>query len=129
MIDINTIEDLKQVLNKFEIAQNYGTDVYDRIYREISSILQNPLVSHLFQKDIFQLSEQSILSPSGEVVRPDRLVFHNKTYVSIIDYKTGEQQSEHIEQIKQYESVLKEIGYKTIDGYLIYLTTTTVKKL
>ena len=54
---------------------------------------------------------------------------HSKDSATLIDYKTGEQSNSHYKQIKKYENILLEIGYKKIQKYLIYLSTSEIKEV
>ena len=74
-------------------------------------------------------SETTILNIDGATYRPDRVVEHTKTEASLIDYKTGEKKKSDIDQMKRYESILLQLGYKTIHKYLIYFLTKEIKKL
>ena len=64
--------------------------------------------------------------PSGKTYIPDRIMFNNNQLV-IIDYKTGEKDSKHIEQIVNYSNALRMMGFNNIERYLIY--TNSSKKI
>jgi hypothetical protein len=51
----------------------------------------------------------------------------NNNQVVIIDYKTGEKDSKHIEQIVNYSNALNMMGFNNIERYLIY--TNSSKKI
>ena len=64
-------------------------------------------------------NEREILMKDGSIYIPDRLLFSEKKTV-VVDYKTGNPDNNHIIQIENYASVLKQMGYDNIDKYLIY---------
>lgn len=72
------------------------------------------------------LREQDILSPGGEVYRPDRVMIRDG-HATVIDYKFGEHRSKtHIEQVRNYMTLLGQMGYTT-SGYLVYVTLHTIE--
>ena len=74
------------------------------------------------------LTEQSIITPTGEVYRPDRVMIKEK-HAIVIDYKFGNKESsKYIEQIQQYIQKLQEIGY-TSEGYIVYNQLRKIKHI
>ena len=61
--------------------------------------------------------------------RPDRVMISGERAV-VVDYKFGEEHTpQHTRQVKQYITLLQEMGYKQIEGYLWYLTTGKIVKI
>jgi len=60
-----------------------------------------------------------ILLSSGKSVWPDRLVFLDAD-VTVIDFKTGKLEKKHKDKMRYYLAVMKELGYKTDKGVLLY---------
>ncbi len=129
MARIRTKDDIEIILDKMQIEEKYGSQTLRRIHSEIERIITDKKVEHLFNENLKMFSENSILSLSGDVYRPDRVIIHKGNLVSLIDYKTGEEHKSHQHQIEKYESILLQLGYKKINKYLIYLTTGIIKKI
>ena len=71
------------------------------------------------------LSEQDIITPSGNMQRPDRVMISGK-HAIVIDYKFGyEQPKSHLEQVRDYMALLRQMGYTT-EGYIIYNARNTI---
>lgn len=69
------------------------------------------------------LNEASIILPSKTTKRPDRVLFNNEEII-VIDYKfTSTQQKKHIDQVKEYMSLINKIENKTTKGYIWYILT------
>ena len=47
--------------------------------------------------------------------------------MTVIDFKTGSPRAKHVEQVQNYMTLLSEIGYSNVKGYLWYLRTNTVR--
>lgn len=75
------------------------------------------------------LTEQEFVRADGSLVRMDRVVVDPGS-VLVIDYKTGEEQSEHAEQVREYMETLKEAypGRK-VRGILAYVDRKRLKEV
>ncbi|NBU04994.1 MAG: hypothetical protein EBT39_01385, partial [Sphingobacteriia bacterium] len=70
--------------------------------------------------------ESEIITVTGELLRPDRIVFNSNETI-IIDYKTGkENNSVYFKQLIKYQNALIEMGYKNIKKILVYTDNLTV---
>ena len=59
--------------------------------------------------------------PPNESIRPDKVVFFSKKTISILDYKTGQKNLKHIEQMKKYINYLKKANYRVDKAFLVYV--------
>ncbi|WAC00919.1 PD-(D/E)XK nuclease family protein [Lacinutrix neustonica] len=78
-------------------------------------------LSKYFSKGHTVYNERDILSRTGKIYRPDRLVINNKKEVVIIDYKTGLHNPKYQHQLQDYQDVLEEMNYKITKKILIYI--------
>ena len=129
MEGVHVGEDIEMMLKRLNVMQKYGHQSYKIIKTEITKIINKKEIKHLFQPGLNTFSETTILNIDGATYRPDRVVEHTKAEASLIDYKTGEKKKSDIDQMKRYESILLQLGYKTIHKYLIYFLTKEIKKL
>lgn len=75
------------------------------------------------------LNEQELVDASGRLHRVDRLVVDQES-VTVLDYKTGEEQEEHHEQVRQYMQFIRELyPDKAVQGILLYLDRKTVREV
>ncbi len=78
-------------------------------------------------KKIF--NEMEVIDKEGIIHRIDRVVI-DKDSVTVIEYKTGSQQQEHLSQIKLYMNLISDIFKdKRVEGYLYYLDLREVKRV
>jgi ATP-dependent exoDNAse (exonuclease V) beta subunit len=92
----------------------------------LERIIGNQDVKIYFKVGLKVKNEEEILLKNGEVIRPDRLVFYEDG-VSIIDYKTGEHNPSHEEQILKYKVHIEDMDYKVRECVLIYVNNETVE--
>ena len=85
-----------------------------------------------FGREYKVLNECSILTPSGEEKRPDRVLVKGDEAI-VIDYKFGAYSSEdtaqldgYKKQVSRYKELLTAMGYTNVKGYLWYLSADIV---
>lgn len=101
---------------------------------EISTIqMLTDLVKSVKPRGWFQgksgvYNELEILEPGGAVSRPDRVVIAGET--SVIDFKTGKQRlPSHSRQISKYTSLLKEMNFTNVKGFIWYLEDNFIEEV
>lgn len=100
-----------------------------RITKEQSDLLK-PLVlktiehnrlSKYFNSEIKSYNEHDIISKSGKIIRPDKLVILPKNQAILLDYKTGSHSNKYIEQLIEYQDIIEEMGLNVIKKILVYI--------
>ena len=88
--------------------------------KTINSIVLHPELKAYFDPEKKVFTEREILTESGQILIPDRLVFQGKQVV-IIDYKTGRANSDHQRQIDAYAMVLEKLKFEVLEKVLVYI--------
>jgi ATP-dependent exoDNAse (exonuclease V) beta subunit len=86
----------------------------------VEQILNKSEIKDFFDRKNTVFNEREIYLSENEVIRPDKIIFHNNRSVSILDYKTGLKKIEDMLQIKKYISSLEKGGFKVKKAILIY---------
>ena len=121
-------KDVDKVLNSFLVKGLIAKNQFDAIKLEIENLFKIDKVQDVFNDFDELKNEREILLQNGEWYKPDRVVVKkNRTY--IVDYKTGEKEKKHIEQITNYKVLLSEMGYKNINSYLLYTKDAELKEV
>ena len=92
----------------------------DSVATLLKQVIQHPELQRYFGPGVKGYNEREIISPRGDLLRPDRLVFIDEA-VHIIEYKTGAPQKAHQDQLKSYAQLLSEMNYQTESLALVYL--------
>jgi ATP-dependent exoDNAse (exonuclease V) beta subunit len=108
----------------FEDFENKG-DINAQQALELKPIILD-IVHHEKLKDYFQpeltvYNEKDILASGGLILRPDRIVVNAMQEAVIIDYKTGSASPTHQNQLREYQLILEEMGFKVSKKILIYI--------
>ncbi len=120
--EITSASDLQNVLQRYKADGSLSELEFQTMGQKLDQILKNSKIQSFFDPRYTAKQEASMLSKSGKLLRPDRVVFwKNKTV--ILDFKTGDKNDAHHEQMKEYQSVLEEISENEVEAYLLYTET------
>jgi ATP-dependent exoDNAse (exonuclease V) beta subunit len=131
---INSGKFIHEVLQSMDKSDDLDRAV-DRVFREgklnsretgeirgeIMSFLSLDPVKDWFSGDWKVLKERDIITASGQMKRPDRVMIKGRQ-ILVIDYKTGQaQRKEHEKQMREYLDLVREMGYQDVTGWLCYV--------
>ncbi len=122
---IRTKADIDRVLHQ----QDFSAPENSRIIRRFfDKGFESNLFSGWFSDEWTVYNEHDLVNENGNIVRPDRLLIKENQAV-IIDFKTGEQHPHYHEQIREYTSTIKQLGFETVNGYLVYLSPFKIEQV
>lgn len=113
---------LDQAVKKFALIP----EELEEIKVLLREVWELPEVSNWFDEKWKVKNESSILMENGRIKRPDRVIYEGDTAL-VIDYKTGKPAESHMNQVRNYKGLLSKMGYKRVEGYLLYLNSKTVQ--
>lgn len=117
---INTSSDISMAVRKLVFAGKLPAEEADTLEKRVSSLINEPPVKEWFMEGNKVMNEASILLTSGDIRRPDRIVFKDGKAV-IIDFKFGEEDDRYIEQINLYRQLIVNMGYIDAEAYIWYV--------
>ena len=125
---INTWSDVEKSLLRL-MREGHVTEKQTHIMRQqmmqLQQVIQRENHMDWFEGKYKILSEQDIITPTGNIYRPDRVMINNQ-HAIVIDYKFGKEQPvSHCEQVRNYMLLLQQMGYTT-EGYIIYVALQTI---
>lgn len=130
--NIKTTADIDKVIKDYaERGLLSSTDISASQLRQmIDRRLQNTLAASWFEPGWQIYNECTILSHdpvSGKMKenRPDRVLMRDG-HVVVIDFKFGSKKEQHITQVDLYMSLLRQMGWKDVCGYLWYFYTNDI---
>ena len=89
-------------------------------------LLNKPEIKDYFSHQYIIYKERDIVNSLGEKVRIDRLMLKNNNAI-IMEYKTGTQKIQDVEQINKYEKFLNDTKLSVIKKILVYIKEDNVK--
>lgn len=96
---------------------------------------QNPIVKEWFgsewdmvrcESDIIRSNQQQNANSPIGTLRPDRVMIKGERAI-VVDYKFGSITAKsHIRQMREYMALLRQMGYRVVEGYVWYLSRSEI---
>jgi ATP-dependent helicase/nuclease subunit A len=118
---IRDVNDIHRIVQQFFFQGLITSEEKDHLEKELSEVLSVAEIAEFFRSDYTAISEREIILPSGEMLRPDRVLILNEKAI-VIDFKSGKQNKSHEVQVNRYAEVLQQMGYTSVEKYLVYLS-------
>lgn len=128
---ISRINKAEEISSSIDIGIKSGEidpENKEELLRKLNDTFHSEEYLAMFNDITGVLNEQSIIISVKETVRPDKVIL-KKNETVIIDYKTGIPNQKDQKQIKTYKSVLEEIGFPEVSGYLFYISDMRIEKI
>ena len=126
---IKTKEDVESVILNAVLAGDITEEESHKMKAEIQQLVSIQSIAPYFDKGVTIKNELEILTSTGEVLRPDRVVIANNHAV-VIDYKTGKKNAQKYHaQMQDYEFALLSLGYMSVKKVLLYIQEQEVEVL
>ncbi|MFN8275860.1 MAG: UvrD-helicase domain-containing protein [Chitinophagales bacterium] len=121
MASISYKDSAPRIQRKFFYEQQLPTGLQDRLIATVNQILDDPQLRHYFQPPWRVLAERPLADGKGQLLIPDRIVFHPETQqYALFDFKTGAPEPAHHQQILSYAKILKHQGLQLETVLLVY---------
>ena len=124
-------EEVLAAIRRLSVDSVVSAEECERLTRSVESAFADPRGEDWFSAE-WQLvrNESDILLPSStDVRRPDRVMVREGRAV-VVDYKFGRRKdSSHHTQIERYMSLLIQMGYPSVEGYLWYVTLGEIERV
>jgi ATP-dependent exoDNAse (exonuclease V) beta subunit len=118
---IITMKDAEKVLRFYVNNGSIDEDESERLLKKFEKISSDERVGLAYSDNAIVRNEMDILTEDGVKKRPDRYAELDDKVI-LIDYKTGKKNEKYEQQLKEYASILQQMGVsKNIELYLVYL--------
>lgn len=95
--------------------------MHEELTNQVVAIFNSSDIGQWFEPGATVFTEKEIIAPDGTIYRPDRVVIRNGT-IGVIDFKTGNPQENHKDQIRQYKDAISSIYGTDVRGCIAYIT-------
>lgn len=120
---IKSKHDLNREIEKFNTAGTIDDTEAVMIRGVLHKVLDHPDLKGCFDEQAIVRNESELIEQNEDgkmFQRPDRVVLNGDRLI-VIDYKTGEQENKHIQQIEHYGKLFEKLGFKGIEKKLVYI--------
>lgn len=90
------------------------------IEKKIDQIISHDKLRAFYGEGNLVLNERDILTKSGAILRPDRIVIREGR-ATLIDYKTGKKNIGYHDQLSAYAEALQTMGYEIEHKIIVYI--------
>lgn len=118
--EVQQANDIEHVLDPYLTSGVIDQQTALMLQDLFEQMVIHPMIHEAFSDQAKIKNECEILSHQYGIIRPDRYA-ELPDKIILLDYKTGAPSNEHHKQLKQYESVLRQMVNKKISSYLVYL--------
>jgi ATP-dependent exoDNAse (exonuclease V) beta subunit len=120
LAQLTSIDAWPMVLAAMQTSEDIGQEEVAQLKQQLTALSHHSQVKSWFSSDWEVKKEAAILTPSGKILRPDRVLLQPGKAV-VIDFKTGQQNVRHAQQVQAYTALLRAMGYVQVEGYLLYI--------
>ena len=121
MAKIKTKVDSDKALSSFLDTGKISSIQLAELQPIIKNIINHKILSPYFEESLLIYNEKDIITKSGLILRPDRVVVNQNNEAVIIDYKTGSENIKHEQQLLDYQYILEEMDFKVTKKILVYI--------
>ncbi len=117
--NINTVKDVEKAVMTQHYEGLLTLKEAEKLKEEITKIISDDKVKYWFDGTYIVYNEDALLTHTGNIRIPDRVLFSEKEII-VIDFKFGEHYEKYINQILEYKELLEDVYKKTVRAYLFY---------
>jgi ATP-dependent exoDNAse (exonuclease V) beta subunit len=117
---INTPDDIRGAVMKLVSGGKVSVSESNDLKERIMALIDSPQVSEWFLPGNIVMTEAEILLPSGITRRPDRVILRDGKTI-IVDFKFGEENPDYFHQVRQYKTLISEMGYAAVEAFIWYV--------
>lgn len=120
--EIKTADDVETAIREAEHQGYIKAKDLEGLRQRLDAVMKDPQTAHWFDGTGEVFNERAIIGGQLKTSRrPDRvIVYPDDGHIEVIDYKSGEERTAHHRQVREYMSLLRQMGYTNITGYLCY---------
>lgn len=122
-------EDILPAITEKYLSGEISHEEAETLKSKLTALTGESNVKNWFDGSMTVMNEVEILFGKGQSRRPDRIMIDENNRVIIVDYKFGEQKEKyHQRQIKKYISLIREMGFQCVTGYIWYITLNDIEE-
>ena len=121
LANIKIRDDIDGTIETYIIRGIIANTQAQNIKKMLIKVIEHPELENYYQQNITVYNEREILSATGEIIIPDRMIINDNNEAIIIDYKTGKPDKKYHDQLNTYGSIIEQLGYKVIKKLLVYI--------
>ena len=121
--EIVVTSDVGRIINKYHISGIIDNNEAAELKNKLNSLVHHKELSQYFSDEVIIRNESELITVDSDgknFQRPDKVIIKDDELI-IIDYKTGEKDKKHENQVNKYAMYFNELGYKSVKKILVYI--------
>lgn len=118
---VRSSEDVDNVIAAAIASGQISSNESDYIRNVINGVVKHPELEVFYNSQMKSLTERDIIIPGSGMSRPDCVILDTDKAI-VIEYKSGAESDDHVDQVKHYINALSQMGYSHVQGKLVYLS-------
>jgi hypothetical protein len=114
-----TLDEVPEHIKVLEDQSEVSPDASERILHMAERVFKDATYATWIKNATIIQNEAWIMTPDGSLVRPDKIIVLVDRVI-VIDFKTGQAQPKHRQQLDAYKLTLSQMYNLPIQGYLYY---------
>lgn len=119
LAQLSDAEQIDGLLQSYFLQGKLSSDELAIIKLNLTKVLTHESLRPFYKEGLTSKREATLINQNGQILRPD-LVVYFEDRCAVIDYKTGEKNESHHQQLYQYVNALEEMTELPIEAYLFY---------
>lgn len=119
LAEVQGASSIEKAVERVVTLRQLNTEQATKLKEEVSAIVSQPQFKNWFNDSAEAISEREICTPTGRIIRPDRVVVL-QDHIAVIDFKTGKPYQHHEDQVAEYVHHLKDLYSLPVRGYILY---------
>ncbi len=122
-------EDIATAIGQMVIDGILSVGEAQKLTTQVEQTLADTVAGEWFDRQwTLVRRENNIIVPGKGFLRPDRVMINGKRAV-VVDYKFGEPKPGHGKQVGEYASLLSQMGYSDVQGWLWYIKSGEIVRI
>lgn len=117
---VRTANDLREAITRAAPAQGLGPAEQRELFEQLAPLLSSHAFRPFFGEGLIVHRETTLTDASGNALRPDRVV-QDAGGTRVLDLKTGIPDEQHLEQVRAYAGLLRQLVDGPVSAHLFYL--------
>ena len=105
-----------------------GQQECSALITQVDKALDNTIAGRWFDGSWKSIRRESNIISGNNTRRPDRVMISDDEVV-VVDYKFGQEGKLYQRQMSEYISLLRQMGYKKVSGYIWYVRESRIEEV
>ena len=124
----SSLKDIEIAIEALHIDGLLSRQECSTLITQVEQALDNTIAGRWFDGSWKSIRRECNIISGNDTRRPDRVMISDDEAV-VVDYKFGQEEKIYRRQISEYISLLRQMGYKKVSGYIWYVRESRIEEV